>query len=289
MSGATKTYLEPASQPKLKLPKGSWDSHFHIFGPADKFPFASTYNQKVADAPKEKLFALHKLLGIERGVFVQSGAHGFDNRAVEDALIANPAYRGVALAPVDVADSELKRLDALGFRGVRFNYMAHLFNPATIEQVMGLSKRLAPMGWHLQIHPEAQLLVQMAPVLKTSAVPVVIDHMARIDASLGMEQPGFVALLKLMEDERFWVKVSGCDRITKQGPPYDDAVPFARKLVENFPDRVVWGTDWPHPNHQGPTPDDGALVNLIALIAPTEALRQKLMVDNPVRLYDRRG
>jgi 2-pyrone-4,6-dicarboxylate lactonase len=285
VSETVKTYLDNPSTPKLKLPEGAWDAHFHIFGPGDKFPYASTYNQHVADAPKEKLFALHRKLGISRGVFVQSGAHGFDNRAVEDALAANPAYLGVALAPTDVSDAELRRLDVLGFRAVRFNFMPHLGPGAPMNEVLALAKRLAPLNWHLQLHPHASLLGDMMPVLKQSPVPVSFDHMSRIDARAGMNQPGFVNLLKLMEDERFWVKVSGCDRISVQDPPYADAVPYARKLVAEFPDRCVWGTDWPHPNHQPPIPDDGMLVDIIAEIAPSEAQRRKLLVDNPIRLY----
>ena len=150
---------------------------------------------------------------------------------------------------------------------------------------MGLTARLAEVGWHVQLHMEGALLADMAPVLARSPVPVVIDHIGRVDAGLGPDQPPFQALLRLMRDEKLWVKVSGCDRITRAGPPYADAVPFARALVAEFPDRVVWGSDWPHPHHKGPVPDDGELVDLIAEIAPTAPLRQGLMVDNPRRLY----
>jgi 2-pyrone-4,6-dicarboxylate lactonase len=283
------TFLSNPRKPTLALPAGSWDTHCHVFGPKDRFPFASTSNIDPADAPKEKLFALHAGLGIERCVIVQTAVHGTDNRVTEDALAAKGGtYLAVALLLPSVETSELRRLDRAGFRGVRYNFMKHIHRNASIDQVVALTPRLAEIGWHLQIHMEASLLADMAPALSRSQVPVVIDHIGRVDAALGFEQAPFQELLRLMESDKFWVKLSGCDRITRTGPPYADAVPFARKLVGDFPDRVVWGTDWPHPNHQGPVPDDGELVDLIAEIAPTEALRRKLMVDNPSRLYDRK-
>jgi 2-pyrone-4,6-dicarboxylate lactonase len=274
------------SKPKLRLPPGSWDTHFHVLGPKDRFPFAPTTTIDPGDATKEMMLALHAMLGIERGVIVQSAVHGMDNRVVEDALAAlSGNYLGVALLPPSVDVDELRRLDQLGFRAVRYNFMRHLHQSATIEEVMALTPRLADIGWHLQVHMEGALLADMAPMLARSPVPVVIDHIGRVDAGLGLDQPPFQTLLRLMRDEKFWVKVSGCDRITRAGPPYADAVPFARELVAAFPDRVVWGSDWPHPHHKGPVPDDGELVDLIAEIAPTPALQQALMVDNPRRLY----
>jgi 2-pyrone-4,6-dicarboxylate lactonase len=274
------------SKPKLKLPPGSCDAHCHILGPTDNYPFAPTATINPADAPKEALFALHKLLGIERCVIVNTALHGFDNRVVEDAMaVTGGAYLGVALLPPTVETPELRRLDKLGFRGVRYNFMKHLHQTATIEQVLALAPLLADVGWHLQIHMDGTLWPEMGPMLERSPVPIVIDHIGRVDASKGVDQPGFQTVLQLMRTKNFWMKVSGCDRITKAGPPYADAVPYARKLVEEFTDRVVWGTDWPHPHHPPPVPDDGALVDLIAEIAPTAAQRQALIVDNPQRLY----
>ncbi len=188
--------------------------------------------------------------------------------------------------PIDVPDAELKRLNAAGFRGARFHYMGHLAQAATIDEVVDFGKRLANVGWHLQIHMAPELIAELTPALKRSPVPVVIDHMGRVDASLGLEQKPFQDLLRLMDDKNVWMKVSGADRSTKKGPPYADAVPFARKLVADFGDRCVWGTDWPHPNHQGPIPDDGVLVDILSEIAPTPAALQALMVDNPMRFYE---
>jgi len=282
------TFDTNPSMPRLRLPAGSWDTHCHIFGPKARFPFARTSKIDPADAAKEQLFALHAMLGIERCVIVQSAVHGTDNRVIEDALLAKPGvYLGIALLPVTVTDAELRRLDRLGFRGVRFNFMRHLHQAASIEEVIALGSRLADIGWHLQIHMESTLIEAMTPILKRSPVPVVIDHIGRVDAGLGLEQAPFQSLRRLLENDGLWVKVSGCDRITRAGPPYADALPFARGLVAEYPDRVLWGTDWPHPHHAGPIPDDGLLVEIIAEMAPFEDLRRQLMVENPRRLYDR--
>jgi 2-pyrone-4,6-dicarboxylate lactonase len=284
MSAPKPSYHNNPTEPKLKLPPGSCDAHFHVFGPKAKFPFAEKAAYLPADAPKEVLIDRHMFLGIERGVVVQSAAHGFDNSAAADLLAdMKGKYVGVALVPVTVDMSELKKLHEQGFRGVRFNYMKHLGGGPPIADVMKLSSKIASLGWHLQIHLEPSLILQMTPELRLSPVPVVIDHMGRIDASRGLDDTGFSNLLKLMEDKRFWVKVSGLERASRQGSPYSDAVPFARRLVASFGDRVVWGSDWPHPNLEA-IPDDGKLVDLIGEFTD-EKQRQALLVDNPMKLY----
>src|SRR5258708_16328129 len=210
------------------------------------------------------------MLGIRHCVIVQSTCHGFDNRVVADAIAAKKGdYCGVALLPATVDDSELKRLAALGCCGVRFNFMTHLGRGAGIEEAVALSKRLAKLDWHLQVHFEAALIEELAPWLKRSAVPVVIDHMGRVDASLGLDQPAFRQLLDLMRDERFWVKVSGSERISRKPPPWEDAIPFAPKLVAEFPDRTFWGSDWPHPNLAAGPPAAGP-VALLPVTPPSE-------------------
>ena len=271
----------------LNLPSGACNAHCHVFGPGARFPYAPDATFVPAeDAPKEALYALNDGLGLERCVVVQSACHGFDNRAVEDAIATRPAtYRGIALLPTDVPDAELKRLDGAGFRGVRFNFMGHLGQHTPIDEVLALAARFEPLGWHLQIHGDPALLTDLGPALRRSPVPVVIDHIGRIDASIGLDQTAFRALCGLLEDDRFWVKVSGMDRITRLGPPYADAQPYAALLVARFGDRVVWGNDWPHPNHAGPLPDERQLVGLVGSIAPAQADRQRLLVDNPQRLY----
>lgn len=285
MSGPKQSFHPSPSKPKLRLPKGACDAHVHVFGPSSVFPYAKDAPFIPHDAPKEKLFAMHAVLGIEHCVIVQSTCHGFDNSVVADAIKAkNGAYCGVALAPASVDDKELKRLDGLGFRGVRFNFMQHLGARSKIEDVIELSKRLAPLEMHLQVHFESSMIHDLAPWFRKSAVPVVIDHMGRVDASRGIDQPDFRALLELMKDQRILVKVSGAERCTKQAPPYKDAIPFAAKLVDEFGDRTLWGTDWPHPNLNH-VPDDGLLADLLSEIAPSEAQRQALLADNPRRFY----
>jgi 2-pyrone-4,6-dicarboxylate lactonase len=279
------SFLASPSRPKLKLPAGACDTHVHVFGPHRVFPFAEGRPFTPADAPKEKLFALHAMLGIQRCVIVQSTCHGFDNRVVADAIAAKDGdYCGVALVPPSVDDAELRRLDSQGFCGVRFNFMSHLGKGPRIEDAIELSARLAKIGWHLQVHFEASLIDPLALFLKRSAVPVVIDHMGRVDASLGVDQSAFRSLLELMRDARFRVKVSGSERISRRPSPWPDAVPFARKLVAEFGDRCFWGSDWPHPNLAA-IPDDGVLVDLLAEIAPSEKQRQALLVDNPRGFY----
>jgi 2-pyrone-4,6-dicarboxylate lactonase len=279
-------WISTPNKPKLKLPAGACDAHVHVFGPRNRFPFAEGRRYTPSDAPKELLFTLHERLGIEHCVIVQPACHGTANSVTIDAIAATRgSYKGVALVPMTISDAELKRLDAAGLCGARFHYMTHLAKGPRVDEVIRFGKRLADIGWHLQIHMEAELIADLTSALKRSPVPVVIDHMGRIDASLGLDQPPFRALLALLADKNVWVKVSGSDRITRQGPPYSDAVPFARKLVTEFGDRCVWGTDWPHPNHQGPIPDDGMLVDILAEIATSETARQALLVDNPRRFY----
>ena len=274
--------LEPRA-PHFMPPPLSCDSHVHVFGPAIRFPYADGRSFTPVDAPKETLFALHRTLGIERCVIVQSAVHGMDNRVVEDAIAAGEGrYLGIALTLASVSDVELARLAAAGFRGVRFNFMAHL--PGTpLDDVVALTRRLAPLGMHLQVHFESALVHTVGAALAQSAVPVVIDHMGRVDAARGPDHEDFAALCRLMANPLFRVKVSGVDRIATAGT-YPQGVALARRLVESFADRCLWGTDWPHPNHTH-VPDDAALVDLLPEIAPDPGLRQLLLVDNPATFY----
>jgi 2-pyrone-4,6-dicarboxylate lactonase len=286
MNAEPRPSFHPApSRPRLHLPRGACDADVHVRGPRARFPFARNGSATPADAPKERLFALHAALGIERCVVVQSAWHGFDNWVTLDAIAPKDgAYRGIALVPANVDTIELRRLDTLGFCGVRFNFTKRRGAAPSIDAVLALTARLADLGWHLQMQIEAALIGELGPRLKRSPVPVVIEHMGRIDASLGIDQPAFRALLALLRDPRFWVKVSGAERISRRPAPWPDAIPFARALVAEFGDRTVWGTGWPHPN-AGTVPDDGQLVDLLAEIAPSEAQRHALLVANPQRLY----
>ena len=285
MSDPKPSFHPAPSKPSLKLPRGACDGHFHVFGPQAKFPFAAGRSYTPADAPKEKLFALHKHLGIERGVVVQSAAHGYDNSAAADLIAARrDDYLGVALVPTTASVEELKKLHAQGFRGVRFNYMKHLGEGTPVGEVLRFAAKLADLRWHLQIHMDSSMIGEMASSLRRSPVPVVIDHMGRVDASLGLDQPAFAHLVSLLKNGNMWVKVSGCERASRQASPWKDAIPFARKLVEEFPERTMWGTDWPHPNLKE-IPNDGVMVDNLAEIAPSEAQRHSLLVENPARFY----
>ena len=278
------TYDPEPAAPRLALPPGACDSHVHVFGPAARFPFAASRNFTPVDAPKEKLFALHRQLGIDRCVIVQSLIHGFDNRVVEDAIAAGGGrYLGVALVPLSVADAELARLAHAGFRGIRFNFMAHLGTPAGIDSVVAFTERLAPLGLHLQVHFESSLIHALAAPLAKSAVPVVIDHMGRVDATLGEQHADFRALHTLLQNPMFRVKVSGIDRVSP-GADYRSGITIAQRLVADFPERCLWGSDWPHPNHHH-VPDDAVLVDSLALIAPDDALRTQLLVTNAQNFY----
>lgn len=280
------TWHPSPKQPTFQMPRGACDTHCHVFGPVAQFPYAPDARFKPADAPKEKLFALHDMIGIERCVIVQSGCHGFDNAVVADAIASRPGrYLGIALCPPDIDDNTLDRLHDQGFRGIRFNYMAHLAPGASDRELAALAKRIQRLGWHLQIHLESSLISGMADMLGALDVPVVIDHMARVEVGSEHAQPALDALIGLLDGGNAWVKVSALERASRTDPPWHDALPFARVLVDKFSERVLWGTDWPHPNFRAEPPDDGDIVDLIPLFAPTSALQQALLVDNPKRLY----
>ena len=282
------TYTDHPSAAQLVLPPLACDSHVHVFGPRARFAYAEPRSSTPAEAPKEKLFALHRQMGISRCVIVQSVVHGLDNAVVEDAIEAGGGhYLGVALVKVDVAQPELKRLASCGFRAVRFNFMKHLSGGASVEDVLKLTPRLADLGMHLQVHFQSELVHTVGQQLLSSSVPVVIDHMGRVDAQLGEQHADFQALMRLLDQPHMHVKVSGIDRIeatARAGSGYPLGVKLAKRLVERFPKQCVWGLDWPHPNHTH-VPDDGELVNALARIAPTPELLQSLLVDNPQALY----
>ncbi|HEY9539208.1 MAG TPA: amidohydrolase family protein [Kiloniellaceae bacterium] len=279
-------YHPSPKKPDIALPAGACDAHCHVFGPAARFPFAPSRTYTPVDGPKEKLFALHRHLGIQRAVLVQASCHGTDNSAMLDAIAAsNGAYRGIAMVQADITAEALRALDEGGVRGVRFNFVGHLGADADRGAIRTIVEKVIPLGWHAVIHFDAHRLAELAPFLRELPLTLVIDHMGRIDASAGVEQEAFRLLLELMEDARFWVKVSGSERISREGPPFHDAARYGRLLVERFPDRVLWGTDWPHPNISKNMPDDGALVDLLEVIAPRPRQRHALLVDNPMRLY----
>ena len=286
-AGGEVTWHPNPKTPEFTPPAGAVDAHCHVFGPAHQFPFAPERKYTPGDAGKDMLFALRDHLGLSRNVIVQASCHGKDNAAMVDALeSSNGMARGVAVVAHDIADEELDRLHAAGVRGVRFNFVKRLVDATPREVFMRTAERVQRLGWHIVVYFEAPDLEDLTPFLKTLPGIVVVDHMGRPDVSLPVEGPDFQRFVTLMaEMPNMWTKVSCPERLTVAGPPYDDVVPFQRYLVERFSDRVLWGTDWPHPNMKSHRPDDGFLVDTIARIAPTADLQQALLIDNPMRLY----
>ena len=276
------------SKPSFRLPPGAVDAHCHVFGPGNAFPYAPERKYTPCDASADQLFALRDFLGFSRNVVVQATCHGADNRAMVDALErANGLARGVATVRESVTDAELRELDAAGVRGVRFNFVKRLVDTTPRDVLERIAARIAPLGWHIVIYFEAVDLPELYDFFASLPTTVVVDHMGRPDTGKPVDGPEFQLFVKLMRERpTIWSKVTCPERLTRSGPPgYDDVVPFARHLVEAFPERVLWGTDWPHPNLKSHMPDDGQLVNFIPRIAPTAALQQALLVDNPMRLY----
>jgi 2-pyrone-4,6-dicarboxylate lactonase len=287
-------YTNP-SQPSFQLPKGAVDAHCHVFGPGHLFPFAPERKYTPCDASYEQLFALRDRLGFDKNVIVQATCHGADNSAMIDALSRSAGRaRGVATVRRDITDQELERLHTAGVRGVRFNFVKRLVDFTPKEELLEIAHRIKSLGWHIVIYFEAVDLPELWDFFTALPTNVVVDHMGRPDVSLPMEGPQFQLFVKFMrEHENIWSKVTCPERLSVTGPKalngeqqaYTDVVPFAKYLVENFTDRVLTGTDWPHPNLKDHMPDDGLLVDWIPRIANTAKLQQALLVDNPNRLY----
>jgi 2-pyrone-4,6-dicarboxylate lactonase len=276
------------SKPDFKVPAGAVDAHCHVFGPGDIFPYHPTRKYTPCDAPKETLFQRRDFLGFSRNVIVQASCHGPDNRALVDALIhSDDKAKGVAVVDPDVTDKELDELNAAGVKGVRFNFVPRLADELAPEVYREIVGRIKKLGWHLVVYFEAAELARLTPLFQSFDLPIVVDHLGTPDLSKPFgANPEFEAFAKLVSgDDRFIVKVTCPERISKDGPPYDDFVPFARTVADAIPDRVLWGTDWPHPNMRTHMPDDGKLVDMIPKIAVTESQQRKLLVDNPMRLY----
>ncbi|WP_328954466.1 amidohydrolase family protein [Kitasatospora purpeofusca] len=287
-------YADP-SRPRVGLPAGAVDAHCHVFGPGAEFPYAPERKYTPCDASKDQLFALRDQLGFTRNVVVQATCHGADNRAMVDALRASGGLaRGVATVRPGIPDAELRELHEAGVRGVRFNFVKRLVDAAPRQDLLDVVEQIAPYGWHVVVYFEAADLAELRDFLLSVPVPLVVDHMGRPDVTADPYGPEFEAFLDLLRARPdIWCKVTCPERLSVDGPPaldgeqraYRDVVPFARRVVEEFPDRVLWGTDWPHPNLTDHMPDDGLLVDFVPHIAPTPELRHKLLVANPMRLY----
>ena len=275
------------SKPTYVVPADAVDAHCHVFGPAAEFPFAPERKYTPCDASKQQLFDLRDHLGLSRNVIVQATCHGKNNEAMVDALrAAGDLTRGVAMVGSDITDDELRELDEAGVRGVRFNFLKRLVDATPREVFMEIAERVVKIGWHCVVYFESQDLEDLQPFLTSLPGTIVVDHMGRPDVTKPLDDPHFTRFMDLMSvHTNFWVKVSCPERLSVDGPPYNDVVPFARTLVDNFPDRVLWGTDWPHPNMKSHVPDEGHLIDIIPRIANNPEKQQALLVDNPMRLY----
>ena len=281
-------YHPSPSVPTFKAPPGAVDAHCHVFGPGDEFPYAPERKYTPCDATKHDLCALREHLGFARSVIVQATCHGSDNRALVDALQhCNGTARGVASVKRDIADAELDALHEAGVRGVRFNFVKRLVDVLPHDTLQVIGERIQRLNWHLVIYFESQDLPELAGFFASLPGIVVFDHIGRPDVSKDAHGEEFNRCVQLMQDnDNLWCKVGCPERLSISGPPhYVDVVPFARRMVETFPERVLWGTDWPHPNMKSHMPDDGRLVDYIPTIAVSGELQHKLLVDNPMRLY----
>jgi 2-pyrone-4,6-dicarboxylate lactonase len=281
------TFDPNPSKPSIAVPAGAVDAHCHVFGPPDVFPYSPARKYTPKDAPKDELFKLRDFLGFERNVIVQPSCYGTDNAAIVDAIAASGGRaRGIAVVDFDVSDEELARLDAAGIRGVRYIFVKRVADPAPFADYRRIAERIAPFGWHIVTFFESRDLEELAPLFESLPGIVVVDHLGCPDVALGTGHPQWRRFLRLLDEHpNIWVKVSAPERSSLAGPPYDDIVPFATPVVERYPDRVLWGTDWPHSNMPSYMPDDGKQVDYIARIATTPEARRKLLVDNPMRLY----
>ena len=284
--GRIRSWAQTPSTPRFVPPPGAVDAHCHVFGPAAQFPFSAKAKYLPQDAGPDMLFALRDKLGFTRNVIVQASCHGTDNSATLHAIAAaNGMARGVAVVDPAISETDLAALHEGGMRGIRFNFLKRLVDDAPKDRFLDVAARL-PAGWHVVVYFEADILAELRSFLDAIPVPLVIDHMGRPDVAQGPDGPDMRAFRALMDSrDDIHVKVTCPDRLDERGPPWDDFAAAVRPLVEDYPDRVLWGTDWPHPNMQDAIPDDGALVDIIPRIAPTAALQRKLLVDNPMRLY----
>lgn len=274
--------------PKIATPAGACDTHFHIFGPAAKFPFAEKRSYTPDDAPLEALLKMLDTLGVARGVVVQGHPYGTDNTVVLDALRRAPQrLRGTAIVRPDTGRDELKKMADAGVRALRFHHMPHGvgFSPLGMQSFEKLAPAMADLGLHAQFMMDANALDSALPFFKNWKLPIVLDHMGNVDGAKGTNQLGVQQMVRLLGEGRIWVKVSGSYRVSTQYPDYPDARPIHEALVKANPDQIVWGTDWPHPRLEKDMPEDGHLLDLFNAWTPDAGLRKKILVDNPAKLY----
>lgn len=272
--------------PRFKAPPKSCDAHCHVFGPKHLFPYHPTSTYEPPDAGKDRLRQLHDTLGLGRAVIVQASCHGPDNRAMLDAIATSRgAYKGVCIARATFTDAEFRALHEGGVCGVRFNFVTHLGGTPNLDAMTSILQRVRPLGWHVIIHVNAEDLIKFEAFFGQIELPIVVDHMGRVPCDRGTGQEAFHVLKRFMRRENWWCKVCGAERISRAGPPFHDAIPFAQELIALAPDRILWGTDFPHPNITRWMPNDGDLLDLVPHFAPDPAVQRKILVENPARLY----
>jgi len=274
-------------KPAYRAPPKACDAHCHIFGPGERYPYAPNRTYTPHDAPLAAFKQLQAILGFERAVLVNASCHGEDNTVIVDAIAQSGGkYRGVANPGDHFTAADYRRLHERGFRGVRFNFVKHLGGVPDMAVFHRTIELVRPLGWHLDLHFDAKDLPEFDALLGALPVPFIIDHMGRVPTKDGLQQAPFQVLLNLMRgNPKCWVKISGSERISSAGPPFTDAAPFAQALVASAPERILWGTDWPHPNIAKHMPNDGDLVDLIPQLMPDPAIQQLVLVENPHRLY----
>ena len=276
--------LRDVRKPALVLPPKATDAHAHVFGPVDRYPYAANRLYTPPPVFLEDYLAMHRVVGLARGVLVQTGLYGNDNSFIVDAIKANPRrLRGIALIGETVTDAELRHLAVSGIRGFRVNRTAK--TGLSIEVARKLAERVKELGWHVQFLLDVEDHPDLDKLLGSFATEVVIDHMGRPDPRRGVDAPGFQALVRLLKTGRGWAKLSAPYRTSLREPPYPDITPFAHALVAAAPDRLVWGSDWPHVLLEKTMPNDGDLVDQIAAWVPDDAVRKRILVDNAERLY----
>jgi predicted TIM-barrel fold metal-dependent hydrolase len=275
-------------RPRFTPPKGTCDTHFHVFGPPHLFPFVEQRIYTPPAAPIEHFLMMADIVGIDRGILVVPNVHGFENDVLFDAMEKSDGrLRGMIRANPDLSAADYRALHDKGVRGIRFNFARHLNGTVDTDNFHAIVDRVAPLGWPVDLHIDADLIVEYADLIRQTPAPIVIDHFGRIDGAAGVDQPAFQALLDLLGEDHVWVKISGADRLVQRGAAYEDAAPFAHALISRAPDRIIWGTDWPHSNYyqSGNIPNDGMLMDLMADYAPDEATRNRILADNPARLF----
>lgn len=275
-------------RPRLVVPPRSCDCHAHVFGPAERYPYSPRRGYTPPDAPLEAFLHMHNVLGIERGVLTQPSTYGTDNSVILDVVASDPGrFRAVVAVTEGATDAELRDLHEAGARGIRVNLVDKGGMPfSSLGELRRMAARVGAMGWHVEFLVHVHDEPDVAAILGGLGVDTVVGHLGYMRTSEGLDHRGYTRFLDVVATGRCWVKLTAPYRITTaERAPYPDVAPFARALIETRPDRILWGTDWPHPICQTQMPNDGDLLDLLLEWVPDEAARRAILVDNPEALY----